>query len=56
MKIIKTNNFMKSGKGDLNEFPPVNREKEQRPQKKDKKKKIYQWNMWVDDIAINDEQ
>ena len=40
---------------DLIEHPPVNREDDSSPVKKDKKKKlIYQLGLWVDDLDIND--
>ena len=39
---------------DLIDHPPVNQEKEDIIMKDKKKKKIYQLNLFVDDIDIND--
>ena len=40
---------------DLIEFPPVSREEDSSPIRKNKKKKkIYQNGLWVEDLDIND--
>jgi hypothetical protein len=54
MKKIQSNKN-KQLEADQNIYPPVNREEEKSPlRKSDKKKKIYQNGLWVDDLDIND--
>ena len=53
MKKIKSKNFIQLT-ADLIEHPPVNEEKDTKLKKDKKKKKIYQLNIDVDDVSIED--
>ena len=54
MKKIQSQRHKKL-EADYNVHPPVNREDDSSPvRKKDKKKKIYQLNEWVEDVDISD--
>jgi len=54
MKKIQSQRY-KQLEADLIESPPINREEDRSPHRKNnKKKKIYQLNEWVEDVDIND--